>query len=78
VGRTERLLVCGRDETGTWYGRTEGQAPEIDGQTFLGESPLGAAAGLRPGTLIDVEITAADAHDLYATPIGAEAAATAR
>jgi len=78
VGRTERLLVCGRDETGTWYGRTQGQAPEIDGQTFLGESPLGAAAGLRPGTLIDVEITAADAHDLYATPIGAEAAATAR
>lgn len=70
VGRTERLLVCGRDETGTWYGRTEGQAPDIDGQTFLGGG-AGPVPGLRPGTLVDVEITAADAYDLYAAPLKA-------
>ena len=75
VGRSERLLVCGRDEAGTWYGRTEGQAPEIDGQTFLGDASLELAGRLRPGTLIDVEITAADAYDLYATPLRAGASA---
>jgi ribosomal protein S12 methylthiotransferase len=73
VGRRERLLVCGCDETGTWYGRTEGQAPEIDGQTFLGDASADPADRLRPGTLIDVEITAADAYDLYATPLRAGA-----
>jgi len=72
VGRTERLLVCGRDETGTCVGRTEGQAPEIDGQTFLDD---GSSEGLRAGRMIDVEITAADAYDLYATPVQATAAA---
>jgi ribosomal protein S12 methylthiotransferase len=75
VGRSERLLVCGRDEAGTWYGRTEGQAPEIDGQTFLGDASMGFADRLRPGTLIDVEITAADAYDLYATPLRTDASA---
>jgi len=68
VGRNERLLVCGRDEGGAWYGRTEGQAPEIDGQTFLGGA-AGPGPGLRPGILVDVEITAADAYDLYAAPL---------
>jgi ribosomal protein S12 methylthiotransferase len=76
VGRTERVLVCGRDETGTWYGRTDGQAPEVDGQTFLGQDPAGPGQGLRSGTLIDAEITAADAYDLYASPIRLAAAAT--
>jgi ribosomal protein S12 methylthiotransferase len=77
VGRTERLLVCGRDETGAWFGRTEGQAPEIDGQTFLADEPEVAGLGLRPGTLIEAEITAADAYDLYATPLRAAASAVA-
>jgi ribosomal protein S12 methylthiotransferase len=77
VGRTERLLVCGRDDTGTWFGRTQGQAPEIDGQTFLGNQPVVAGHGLRPGTLIEAEITAADAYDLYATPLRAAASAVA-
>jgi ribosomal protein S12 methylthiotransferase len=78
VGRTERVLVCGRDEAGTWFGRTEGQAPEIDGQTFLADEPAVAGHGLlRPGALIDAEITAADAYDLYATPLPMAASAVA-
>jgi ribosomal protein S12 methylthiotransferase len=75
VGRTERVLICGQDEGGTWFGRTAGQAPEIDGQTFLGEGGSGRAPVFRPGTLIDVEITAADAYDLYAAPLQAAAPA---
>ena len=35
VGTAERVLVCGRDESGAWYGRTTFQAPEIDGVTLL-------------------------------------------
>lgn len=65
VGRTERVLVCGRDEDGAWFGRTDGQAPEIDGQTLFGAD----ADGLRSGALIDAEITGSDAHDLFATPL---------
>jgi ribosomal protein S12 methylthiotransferase len=75
VGRAERVLVCGQDEAGSWYGRTDGQAPEVDGQTFLGEDPSGCGESLRAGTLIDVEITATDAYDLYGTPIRLAAAA---
>jgi ribosomal protein S12 methylthiotransferase len=65
VGRTEAVLVCGRDESGSWHGRTGGQAPEIDGQTLFGPD----AAGLRPGQLVDAEITGSDAHDLFAVPV---------
>jgi len=65
VGRIERVLVCAHDAADGWLARTTGQAPEIDGQTHLG-NPGGA---LERGRLIDVEITAADAYDLYATPV---------
>jgi ribosomal protein S12 methylthiotransferase len=70
VGEKARILVCGRDETGAWHGRTEGQAPEIDGQTFLATGSV----DLAPGRLVDAEITASDAFDLYATPVLSESA----
>jgi ribosomal protein S12 methylthiotransferase len=38
-------------------------APEIDGVVYLE-----GGAGLLPGDLVEVEITGADAHDLYAGP----------
>jgi len=69
VGRVERVLVCGLDDAAGWYGRTEGQAPEIDGQTFLGEDPNCRGERLRAGTLVEAEITAADAYDLFGTPL---------
>jgi ribosomal protein S12 methylthiotransferase len=61
VGRRVRVLVCGRDEDGCWYGRTDGQAPEIDGVTYLD----GDWAG-EQGRCAEVEISGADAHDLFA------------
>jgi ribosomal protein S12 methylthiotransferase len=60
IGRRLRVLVCGRDEDGSWYGRTDGQAPEIDGVTYL----AGDWSALQ-GRCTEVEISGADAHDLY-------------
>ncbi|HYB99702.1 MAG TPA: 30S ribosomal protein S12 methylthiotransferase RimO [Candidatus Limnocylindrales bacterium] len=60
VGQRRRVLVCGRDEDGQWYGRTDLQAPEIDGVTFLTEQ-----VAEQRGRLIDVEITGSDGFDLF-------------
>jgi ribosomal protein S12 methylthiotransferase len=60
VGSRQRVLVCGKDEDGTWFGRTDIQAPEIDGITLLG----GDLSQLR-GTIVDVEITGAEGIDLF-------------
>jgi ribosomal protein S12 methylthiotransferase len=65
VGRIERVLVCDHDTNDGWTARTTGQAPDIDGQTWLGDSGV----ELERGRTIDVEITGADAYDLYASPI---------
>jgi ribosomal protein S12 methylthiotransferase len=68
VGSTQRVLVCGRDEDGTWFGRTDVQAPEIDGVTLLGGEGEGRGsvdlAQLR-GTIVDVTITGAEGIDLF-------------
>ncbi len=40
-------------------GRTQGQAPEVDGRTFLT-----GAQGIAPGDIVDVEIVDADDYDL--------------
>lgn len=61
VGQRRRVLVCGSDEDGTWFGRTDTQAPEIDGVTLLG----GDCSALR-GKVVDVEITGAEGLDLFA------------
>jgi ribosomal protein S12 methylthiotransferase len=60
VGSRQRVLVCGRDEDGIWFGRTDVQAPEIDGITLLD----GDLAQLR-GTIVDVTITGAEGIDLF-------------
>jgi ribosomal protein S12 methylthiotransferase len=60
VGSRQRVLVCGQDDEGTWFGRTDIQAPEIDGVTLLG----GDLAQLR-GSIVDVEITGAEGIDLF-------------
>ena len=65
VGRIERVLVCDHDADEGWTARTTGQAPDIDGQTWLGDSGL----ELERGRTIDVEITGADAYDLYGSPV---------
>jgi ribosomal protein S12 methylthiotransferase len=60
VGSRQRVLVCGQDEDGTWYGRTGIQAPEIDGVVLL-EGDLSA----KRATVVDVEITGAEGMDLF-------------
>ena len=66
VGRTVKVII---DEVGEpdkdgdvgATGRSQADAPEIDGQVFLREVP----GSLRPGDFIDVLIEDADAHDLF-------------
>jgi len=65
IGRRVPVLVCGKDEDGAWYGRTEGQAPEIDGVTWL----EGDVSNLQ-GRTVEVVICGSDAQDLYAEPVG--------
>jgi len=62
IGRRERVLVDSlttEEEGCQAVGRSRGQAPEVDGKTWLRE--LGRA---RPGDIVEVEIVDADDYDL--------------
>lgn len=59
VGSTARVIVDGRDESGLIVGRTMGQAPEIDGVTYIS-----AKKDLTAGSFHDVLINDAYEYDL--------------
>ena len=69
VGRTIPVII---DEVGEpdedgdigATGRSQADAPEIDGHVYL----RNVAADLQPGAIIDVTIEEADAHDLFGAP----------
>ena len=66
VGRTLPVIIdeVGEpDEDGDLgaTGRSQADAPEIDGQVFLRNVP----PSLRPGDIVSVAVEDADAHDLY-------------
>ena len=66
IGRTVPVIIdeVGQpDEDGDLgaTGRSQADAPEIDGQVFLRNVP----AGLKVGDIVDVRIEDADAHDLF-------------
>lgn len=61
VGSTRRVLVEGIED-GELYGRTCGQAPDIDGVTFID----GVAT---PGEFVSVRITDALGYDLVGVPL---------
>ncbi len=61
VGSIQDVLVGGQDEQGRWWGRTRGQAPEIDGVVLLDRVRAGV------GEIIPVRITGAAGYDLRAT-----------
>jgi ribosomal protein S12 methylthiotransferase len=64
VGRTLDVIVDEVDEDGA-VGRTQGDAPEIDGSVFLdGETDL------RPGDLVRAKITGAEEYDLIGRVAG--------
>jgi ribosomal protein S12 methylthiotransferase len=60
VGRTLKVLLEGpaKEADGPWIGRASFQAPEIDGVVYV------HAVEAKPGTLVDVRITAAHQYDL--------------
>ena len=59
IGQTFTVLVDEVDEEGA-VARSAADAPEIDGAVYIEE-----AGNLKPGDLVEVEITDADAHDLW-------------
>jgi len=61
--RIEVLLDSVEGDRAT--GRSHADAPEIDGVVHLEN-----ARGLQPGALIEADVTAADAYDLFARPGG--------
>jgi ribosomal protein S12 methylthiotransferase len=66
VGRTLPVIIdeIGEpDEDGDVgaTGRSQADAPEIDGNVFLRDVP----AGLQPGAIVEVQIEDADEHDLF-------------
>jgi ribosomal protein S12 methylthiotransferase len=64
VGKTIRVLI---DEVSTsgGVGRSVADAPEIDGVVYV-KPPYEPHRKLRVGEFVDVTVTAADAHDLWA------------
>lgn len=63
IGREMTVLVDEIDEEGDAIARSAGDAPEIDGVVFIED-----AEGLAPGDLVNVVITDASDHDLWAEP----------
>lgn len=63
VGKTYRVLVEENPDQGIFLGRTEFQAPEVDGLTFIYET------GLAIGTYVDVKITEAYEYDIAGTAV---------
>lgn len=64
IGTRVRVLVEGRDHAGRLYGRTEADAPEVDGLVVLS----GAA---EIGIFVEALVTGATPHDLTADITGA-------
>jgi ribosomal protein S12 methylthiotransferase len=63
VGRTLDVIIDDVDEDGGATGRSQADAPEIDGSVFLRD-----AGGLAQGDIVPVLIEDADAHDLFGVP----------
>jgi ribosomal protein S12 methylthiotransferase len=66
VGRTLDVIIDEVDDEGGATGRSQADAPEIDGNVFLRD-----AGGLAQGDIVPVFIEDADEHDLYGVPQGA-------
>ena len=60
VERIVTVLLEQKLPDGRWMGRTEGDAPEIDGQVYI----TGAQASVSIGDMIKVRILEADSYDL--------------
>ncbi len=65
VGKTLRVLIDKVDSSGA-TARSAADAPEIDGVVYV-KLPYEPGRELKVGEFIDVRITAADAHDMWAS-----------
>jgi ribosomal protein S12 methylthiotransferase len=76
VGRTVEVLVEGPHEESDLLlsGRTEGMAPEIDGQVILTDAPR----VLFPGEIVEARIDEAHPHDLVGAVVAAPGRVAAR
>ncbi|HEX8216910.1 MAG TPA: 30S ribosomal protein S12 methylthiotransferase RimO [Allosphingosinicella sp.] len=63
IGRTLEIIVDLTDGEGGATGRSQADAPEIDGEVHLRDSPH-----LKPGDIVPVLVEDADEHDLYGVP----------
>jgi ribosomal protein S12 methylthiotransferase len=66
IGRAVEVLVEGRDHAGRLFGRTEADAPEVDGLVLL-------TGDATPGEFVPALVTGATPHDLIATVARADA-----
>ncbi len=64
VGKTLDVIIDDIDEDGGATGRSQADAPEIDGNVFLRD-----AGGLAQGDIVPVRIEDADEHDLFGVPV---------
>ncbi|MEP6786539.1 MAG: 30S ribosomal protein S12 methylthiotransferase RimO [Sphingomonadales bacterium] len=64
VGRTLDVIIDEVDDEGGATGRSQADAPEIDGSVFLRD-----AQGLVQGDIVPVTIEDADDHDLFGAPV---------
>ncbi|MEY3264132.1 MAG: ribosomal protein methylthiotransferase [Pseudomonadota bacterium] len=64
VGKTLRVLIDAVDHNGG-TGRSSADAPEIDGVVYV-KPPYEPERKLKVGEFVEVTVTAADAHDLWA------------
>jgi ribosomal protein S12 methylthiotransferase len=64
IGRTLEVIIDEVGEEGGATGRSQADAPEIDGEVFLRD-----AGHLSQGDIVQVEIEDADEHDLYGMPV---------
>ncbi len=64
IGKTLRVLIDEVNRTGG-VGRSGADAPEIDGVVYV-KPPYEPHLKLKVGEFVDVTVTAADAHDLWA------------
>ncbi|MET3709455.1 ribosomal protein S12 methylthiotransferase [Sphingomonas trueperi] len=65
IGRKLEVIIDAVDEDGGATGRSQADAPEIDGEVFLRD-----AGHLEQGDIVPVLIEDADEHDLYGVPMG--------
>ena len=62
VGSEQEILVCGHDDHGRQWGRSRGQAPEIDGIVLVEQTKA------ETGDIIPMRISGVSGYDLRAKP----------